>query len=285
MLKSIENVEEVLDFVYRLNMDDRYRGYAKKRTLEECISNLRQGVESNNSEVLACYREDEIKGVCVYYWDKDNNYAQTNNLVIEDDYKSIADEIFSYMEEKLKGYELLSPHIDSNIEVNKYMKESGWKCIDDLLMTRIFNTEEPKGEIDTHIEIVTQENFEEYGQFHDKHAIPLEMFYTSKNIKKALERFRVLQYRDKGKIVASIFTRVDGDIAEIFGAFCDDDCRGRGIESELVKGTLKDLYREYGSIKELLYFPDFDSKDDVDAALSNGFKNIGRSLCYKKVFK
>ncbi|MEG3040785.1 MAG: hypothetical protein RR891_02195, partial [Clostridium sp.] len=82
-------------------------------------------------------------------------------------------------------------------------------------------------------------------------------------------------------IRGSIFVKVVRDIAEVFGLFVDDECENEGIGSILINEMIMQLYNEFGTIKEILYFIEEECTDELNTALRSGFQINGRPRTYK----
>ena len=132
-----------------------------------------------------------------------------------------------------------------------------------------------------YVEIITKDNFQEYAVFHDKYAIPSEMYYHSKNVQKEMERFLILAYREHGVIHGSIVVKVAGELAEIFAVFIDEEYEHRGIETILINEVIGTVYNEFSNIKELIYFIDEDDPEELNIVLNAGFVIEGRPRTYK----
>jgi len=51
--------------------------------------------------------------------------------------------------------------------------------------------------------------------------------------------------------------------------------------SSLINEMLMELYNEFGVVKEIIYFIDEDSTEELNSALSSGFEIYERYRCYK----
>lgn len=131
------------------------------------------------------------------------------------------------------------------------------------------------------VEKITKDNFKEYERFHDKYAIPLEMYYNSRNLEKEIERFRIFVFKENEVIHASIFVKKVGESAEVFGLFVDDEYKDGNIEGILIDELLMQLYNEFGTLKEVLYFIDEDNTEELNSALATGFSVNDTYRCYK----
>ena len=131
------------------------------------------------------------------------------------------------------------------------------------------------------VEKITKDNFKEYERFHDKYAIPLEMYYNSRNLEKEIERFRIFVFKENEVIHARIFVKKVGESAEVFGLFIDDEYKDGNIEGILIDELLMQLYNEFGTLKEVLYFIDEDNTEELNSALATSFSVNDTYRCYK----
>jgi GNAT superfamily N-acetyltransferase len=117
--------------------------------------------------------------------------------------------------------------------------------------------------------------------FHDKYAIPLEIYFNSKNLQKVIDHFQVFAFRQDGAIRGSIFTKLFKDGGDVIGLFVDQEYKNKGIESILINEMLIQLYNEFGSLREILFFIDEDCPDELNTALDAGFVIKEKYRLYK----
>ena len=220
MIKVVKELDEVLDFAWELSQNDLYASYHRLRSKEKVQEYIEKAIGSDIERIIACY-QDKLCGLCIYFWDLDEKYAQTTMFLIKDNYDEVADEIIAYIGDHLPGYELLIGVPFSNINANQYFKKRNHNCIDSLIDTRLYNLQSHVNLKHDLVEEITKDNFKEYETFHDKYAIPLEMYYDSKNLKKEIDVFRIFVYKENGVIHASIFSKKTKYMAEIFGLYIE----------------------------------------------------------------
>ncbi len=281
MIKIINKVEEILDFEWNLSQEDFYASYPRKKSLEQIKRELEKSINEDEKCVVAYHKDNELCGVCCYFWNQGEKYAQTTLFLIKDYYEDIAEELISYVSTQLPGYELFIGFPDTNENAKKYFEGKNIQCIEASIVTKLYNLMSDIREKHPSVERITESNFDEYAIFHDKHAIPLEMYYNSQNLKKDINRFRVFTLREQGKIHGSIFVKAGKDMSEVFGLFIDKEYKNNHFISILINEMLRELYNEFGTVKEIIYFIDEDSTEELNAALSAGFEIIERYRCYK----
>ncbi len=281
MIKTVSKLDEVMDFAWELSQDGLYASYHKLSSIEMVKEYIERAIVSEFEKIVAYYRQDVLCGICIYFWESDEKYVQTTMFLIKENYDEIADELIAYIGEQLPGHELFIGVPFSNTNANQYFKKRNIRCIDSLIDTRLHNLQSHTNPKHNMVQRITKENFKEYEMFHDKYAIPLEMYYNSKNLEKEIERFRVFVFKENEAINASIFVKAVEESAEIFGLFIDDEYKDKNIESILIDEVLMQLYNEFGTLKEVLYFIDEDNTEELNLALAAGFNINDTYRCYK----
>ncbi|QSX04637.1 hypothetical protein JYG23_07930 [Sedimentibacter sp. zth1] len=281
MIKTIHRFEEVFNFVWELSQNNSHASYPRRNSMKEIKKDIEKAIDADNENIVAYYHQDILYGVCIYFWECNEKYAQTTYFLISENYDQIAEEMIDYIRKQLVGYELLIGVPFSNKNANQCFKKKNIECIESSIVTSLYNLKlHPKHKHDC-VYKVSIDNFEEYAIFHDKHAIPSEMYYDSKNLKNDIDRFLILTFRNDDKIYASIFTKTDKDLSEVVGLFIDKEYKNKGIENVLINEMFVQLYNEFGSIKEILYFVDEDCTDELNLALNVGFDVKEKYRCYK----
>lgn len=283
MIKIIQKLDEVIEFAWELSQNNLNASYPRISSIERLKEELERAINLENQNIVGYYQQDILYGVCFYFWISDEKYVQTTGFLIRENYEQIADDFISHISKQLPGYELFIGVPFTNKNAIEYFKGKNIECIEDSIVTRICNLGAHTNQRYDCIEDINEHNFDEYAMFHDKHAIPAEIYFNSKNLLKIIERFRILTFRQNGRIHASIFVRVGKDISEVIGLFIDEEYKNQGIESILINKMLMQLYNEFGSIKEILYFIDEGSTEEFDLALAAGFEIKERYRLYKYI--
>ena len=194
MIKSIQGLDEVLDFAWELSQNDLSASYPRINSREDLKKELERVIRMDSHDLIAYYHNDILCGVCFYYWISEERYVQTIGFLIKGDYYKIADEFISYISRQLPGHELFIGVPFTNMDANEYFKHKNVKCIEDSIVTRICNLEPQTNTGYDFIEEINKNNFKEYALFHDRHAIPKEMYFNSNNLLKRIGRFRIFAF-------------------------------------------------------------------------------------------
>lgn len=281
MIKKIYRVEEVMDFAWELSQNDLYASYPRRNSIEEIKKELERAINLEERNIIAYYHQNVLCGVCAYFWECDEKYAQTVVFLIRGDYDQIADEFINHISKQLPGYELFIGVPFTNKNANEYFMRKNVELVESSIVAALYNLESHGNESHNQVERITNSNFEEYATFHDKYAMPSGMYYNSKNLQKDIDYFRIFAFRQDEEVRGSIFTKASKDGASVVGLFVDKEYKNKGIESILINETLMQLYNEFGSLREFLYFIDEDSLNELNAALNAGFEIKEKYRCYK----
>lgn len=281
MIKTIYRLEEVMDFAWELSQNDLYASYPRINSIEEIKKELERAINLEERNIIAYYHQNVLCGVCAYFWECDEKYAQTVVFLIRGDYDQIADEFISHISKQLPGYELFIGVPFTNKNANEYFMRKNVELVESSIVAALYNLESHGNESHNQVERITNSNFEEYATFHDKYAMPSGMYYNSKNLQKDIDYFRIFAFIQDEAIRGSIFTKASKDMADVVGLFVDKEYENKGIGSILINETLMQLYNEFGSLREFLYFIDEDSLNELNAALNAGFEIKEKYRCYK----
>jgi GNAT superfamily N-acetyltransferase len=281
MIKTIYRKEDVIDFAWELSHNNLHASYPRINSIDELKEELEKALNMENRSIISYYHQDVLCGVCTYFWIPDEKYVQTSGFLIRGDYDQIADEFISHISKQLPGYELFIGVPFTNRDANEYFVKKNIERIESSIVTALYNLESHGNESHNQVERITYSNFEEYAVFHDKYAIPSGMYYNSKNLQKDIEYFRIFAFRQDGAIHGSIFAKGFKDIADVVGLFVDKEYKNKGIESILINEMLMQLYNEFGSLKEILFFVDEDCPDELNTVLNAGFEIKEKYRCYK----
>lgn len=281
MIKTIKRLEGVIDFAWYLSKSNLYASYPRINSIDGLKEELEKAINLENRNIIAYYHQDVLCGICFYYWINDEKYVQISRFLIKGDYDQIADEFISYISRHLPGYELFIGVPFTNKNASEYFMKKDIELIDSSIVTVIYNLESHGNDSHSKVEKITNDSFQEYAVFHDKYAIPSEIYFNSKNLQKVMDRFRIFAFIQDGEIHGSIFIRVSKDGGDVVGLFIDKEYKNKGIESILINEMLMQLYNEFGSLREILFFIQEDCPDELNIALTAGFEIKEKYRLYK----
>lgn len=281
MIKIIKDIEDILDFSWKLTRDDKNASYPRPDSIAELKEFINPYINDSDKEALGYYENDKLSGVCLYFWIAKDSYVQTKLLLIEGDYFKALDEIFSHIKNKCPAYEFLIPGVPlTNNTLNEYFLKRDIECIESSIVTKLTNPKSyPINLAD--LNEITKDNFKDYAPFHDKFALPIEMYFNSKNLEYYIDNFRILTLKEDGLIYASIFAKVVENTAEIFGLFFDSEYKNKRPEKILINQLLNTLYEEFPSLEHISFFIDENADDELESALELGFEIEAKYKCYK----
>lgn len=279
MIKEIKDSREVIDFAWKTYEVPEKRSYRRFDSKEELEERMNRAIASDTERVIGCYRDDKLVGICEYYWIDEDMYVQTTALLISECYREVAEEIIRYFKEHLKNYKLFIGISETNREASKYFEASGMKCIEDSFDTRLNKKNYKCQEVDENIILLDKERFKTYAEFHDSFAG--DMYWNSTHLLESFNDFEIFVYMKDEVIKGSIFTEVLSSNYEIFGMFIEEDSKGKGIEKELLKAVLNSISKKDNPAKELVYFIEEGSEEELKVAREAEFKVIDHYKCYE----
>lgn len=282
MIREVNDIEEVHDFVKRLNYDEATASYPRIFGDEDLVRVLASSIKKENRNLVACYDDyDNLVGVSSYFWEKDCNFMQTTLFLAVNDYNRVADEMISHFRSHLPEHEYYIGFPKGNIEALTYFAEThNYACIEDSVATHIEDFKVYNLKYDSNLMQIKRENFTEYADFHDPIAKDFGIFYDAENLLKQIDEFCILALKDKNKFVASIFLKPNAEVTTVYGIFLDDQFKSKGIEDLLIDGMLDYLSNAYDHIEAIIYFIDQVDQDQLASAYKMGFEKKEDYCCY-----
>ena len=281
MIVEIKETSEILEFIWRVSQDKTKNSYPKFQSKDDLEKTIERANKSVTQKIIGCYQHNILKGISIFFWEKDDIVAQTIVFMIEDEYAIHANEIIEYIKKELPGYKLLIGVPFDNVSAHTYFNALNVKCIESSYDMRLRHRSCSDYEVQQQIEHLKPTEFVEYAEFHDRFANEFEMYWTSERLKEHINKFRIHVYRNKGKINGSILVMKYNAGAEVFGLFLEKGLENKGLEIELIQFMLESLYEECSDIKEIVYFIHEKEKSELEAALEAGFEIQDTYKCYK----
>lgn len=280
MIKAIHETEHIIDFSWDLSNNSLSASYPRVESREELQKRLERAIGADHERIIAYYIDGVVRGVCVYLWDPEEKYAQATQFLIDPEhFDTIADHFIDHLGTRLSGYELLIGVPAMNRRAIDYFEQRDFDCIESSIDTRLHNLKPHQVTHEHVVEKVTEDNFDEYALFHDKYALPSEMYYHSKNLKRELDRFRILALRRDERICSSIFAKTFANSAEIFGLFSDGDHLDE--KEALINQLLVELYNEFGALEEIIFFIDEEDSIALSLTLRASFEVNDSYRCFR----
>lgn len=262
-----EDIISIIDFVYHLSIDNKTASYSRMRTKDKIENELIRRTENPKSNLFGVYSDEEIVGVCAYYWLKEDNYIQTTIFVFDRPTKKILFESINYIKQNRERYRLLIGIPAENKSLAELLKQLGKQI--EHSANLIYDKNEIKQKCTKNIIEVNANNFIVYHAYHNKYALKHEMYWSSENLLKAINRFRIFCYLKDDVIIASIFYSRGNKHQEIFGLFSHSN--ERNIYKLLLNQVLKQIESESEKV-EVTYFVDMNEGVELAAAKEVGFR-------------
>ena len=275
---DLAKVRPLLDLVIK---DCEHFSYPRFNKISDIYRELEYSIEFMATESLVVEEKGNLEGLVTYFWDDDEKYVQITLLVIKNKDINIFNQITSNIKEKLKGF-----------EINLSLAESAWINDVDSFRERALVAENShvlekrniseKNDQSIDIKNLQKEDFQSYRDFYDSFA--KDMYYSSNNLYRDFDKFRIFVKRDDEDIKASLIVKIYGKRpcqAEIFAIFIKDVENYEETCDSLIKAMENALVDEFGKIQEIKYYLDVDKKIELKVATKNGFNKLDTYILYK----
>lgn len=275
---DLAKVRPLLDLVIK---DCEHFSYPRFHKISDIYRELEYSIEFMATESIIVEEKGNLEGLVTYFWDDDEKYVQITLLVIKNKDINIFNQITSNIKEKLKGF-----------EINLSLAESAWINDVDSFRERALVVENShvlekrniseKNDQSIDIKILQKEDFQSYRDFYDSFA--KDMYYSSNNLYRDFDKFRIFVKRDDEDIKASLIVKIYGKRpcqAEIFAIFIKDVENYEETCDSLIKAMENALVDEFGKIQEIKYYLDVDKKIELKVATKNGFNKLDTYILYK----
>ena len=275
---DLARVRPLLDLVIK---DCEHFSYPRFNKISDIYRELEYSIEFMATESLVVEEKGNLEGLVTYFWDDDEKYVQITLLVIKNKDINIFNQITSNIKEKLKGF-----------EINLSLAESAWINDVDSFRERALVAENShvlekrniseKNDQSIDIKILQKEDFQSYRDFYDSFA--KDMYYSSNNLYRDFDKFRIFVKRDDEDIKASLIVKIYGKRpcqAEIFAILIKDVENYEETCDSLIKAMENALVDEFGKIQEIKYYLDVDKKIELEVATKNGFDKLDTYILYK----
>lgn len=261
-------------------INDKYgASYPKFSSLSDLYRELEYSIEFMATTTLIAIENDEIEGLVTYFWDDDEKYIQTTLLIIKNKNLEVLEGLLEKIKKDHKAYPInIGLGEKSWINHEKSFVEKA-KIVEHSHVLESKNLNKTTDYTDN-IEILAKEDFASYKDFHDGFA--KDMYYSSVNLYRDFDRFRVFVKKDEGEIIASLLVKIYGKNpckGEIFGLFMKDP--NKEICDSLIKEMINSLIDEFGKIGEIKYFIEVEKDLELEVALANGFEKLDTYILYR----
>ena len=109
MLKELQEVDEhTIGVAWELGKRAESTSYPRVSSLAQLTERLQKAAHAERERLLGYFAGERLQGICAYFWDPKERYAQTTLFLIERAcYCDTADGFLSVLRSHLEGYELL----------------------------------------------------------------------------------------------------------------------------------------------------------------------------------
>lgn len=273
---DLAKVRPLLDLAIK---EQDQASYPKFSSISDLYRELEYSIEFMATTTLLSLQNGEIEGLVTYFWDEDEKYIQTTLLIIKNKDPEVLEGLLERIKKDHKAYPInIGLGEASWINQEKSFTEKA-KIVEHSHVLEAKNLEKSSA-LTENIELLAKEDFAAYKDFHDSFA--KEMYYSSSNLYRDFDRFRVFVKKDKGEITASLLVKIYGKNpckGEIFGIFMKDP--NKDICENLIKAMENFLIEEFGKIGEIKYFIEVEKELELEVAQANGFEKLDTYILYR----
>lgn len=273
---DLAKVRPLLDLAIK---EQDQASYPKFSSISDLYRELEYSIEFMATSTLLAIEDDEIKGLVTYFWDEDEKYIQTTLLIIKNKDLEVLEGLLERIKKDHKAYPIsIGLGEASWINQEKSFVEKA-KIVEHSHVLEAKNLEKSSA-LTEDIELLAKEDFSAYKDFHDSFA--KGMYYSSANLYRDFDRFRVFVKKDKGEITASLLVKIYGKNpckGEIFGLFMKDP--NKETCENLIKAMTNFLIEEFGKIGEIKYFIELEKELELEVAIANGFEKLDTYILYR----
>ena len=273
---DLAKVRPLLDLAIK---EQDQASYPKFSSISDLYRELEYSIEFMATTTLLSLQNGEIEGLVTYFWDEDEKYIQTTLLIIKNKDIKVLEGLLEKIKKDHKAYPInIGLGQASWINQEKSFTDKA-KIVEHSHVLEAKNLEKSSA-LTENIELLAKEDFAAYKDFHDSFA--KDMYYSSINLYRDFDRFRVFVKKDKGEITASILVKIYGKNpyeGEIFGLFMKDP--NKKTCDSLIKVMTNSLIEEFGKIGDLKYFIEVEKDLELEVALANGFEKLDTYILYR----
>lgn len=275
---TLDDVEKYCDYIYDIALDQArscYPIYADGiKTKEDFVRAAKKGVENPEYELLLFVIDEKVEGWLQYFWIPDDSYLQLYACNIHHNTEAALEELILQLDERFPDYTYYFGFPDKNTTAISYLKENGFKCIEEDWNNTIFFDEYILLPIEPCVVKTSRENFDDFRAIYKPDA---DTYWNSERILEQIEEWNIFVYYNCSVPVGTIFFRGDNGHYEIFGIdFADNEIKENIYRALLI--TSLNYCKQIGA-RYMTYF----CCDDLQhISLELGFHCAGKYLLYIK---
>ncbi len=273
-----EQLKEIANFSWKYYYNKNQCSFPKFKSYKEMYEIFLKSINNRERRLLACYEDGKILGSLNFILLEYDEFIQfIGGIFADGNYNYVAEKFVKYLRDNYCGYEIYMGYPKENEQAIKFAELNGAILVESSFTMKL-KEEDFKVVVQCDEVIPLQsEYYNEYKIFHDKHNKGI--YWNSKRLFEKIDLWQIYIIRDNEKIIAEIFLKVVGNLAEVFGLSIEEDYRSNGYEVKLLSKAVKDIL-EQGK-DEILYFVEEEATDEFEATLKLGFKQIDNYRCYK----
>lgn len=274
---TLHDVERYCDYIYEIALDQSRSCYPIYtdgiKTKDDFIRDAKRGVEHPEYELLLFIIDEKVEGWLQYFWIPKDRYLQLYACNIRQNTEMALAELILRLDNRFSDYTYYFGFPDKNTAAISFLRENGFRCIEEDWNNSIFFDEYTPLSIDSCVSQICRENFDDFRAIYK----PVEeTYWNSERILEQIEQWIIFVYYEDSVPVGTIFfSGGDNGHYEIFGMDFADGKYSENVYRSLLTAALN--YCKQTGAKYMTYF----CGDDVQhICLGLGFHCAGKYVLY-----
>lgn len=275
---TLDDVEKYGDFIYDIALDQARSCYPIYtdgiKTKDDFMRAAKRGVEHPEYELLLFVIDEKVEGWLQYFWILEDRYLQLYACNIRHNTEAALAELILRLDDRFSDYTYYFGFPDKNTAAISFLKENGFRCIEEDWNNTFFFDEYVISSTDPCVAQICRENFDDFRSIYK----PAEdTYWNSERILEQIEQWNIFVYYKNATPIGTIFFCGDDGHYEIFGMDYADSEFQENVYRALLTASLN--YCKQIGAKYMTYF----CGDDVQhISLELGFRCAGKYVLYIK---
>lgn len=231
---------------------------------------------------LLCYESGgRIAGVLGYEFEPEPMYLQTTAFLAWENRAETYAAYVSHLRKRFSGYTAYVGLTAENGLAAEALCTAGFALAEASSDLRLSPTVFTPCAPVSGIQRISEADFTAYASFHDAHFSGI--YWNAARLHAAPDGWYIFAYVPDGTILGSIFLKVQGTLAEVFGLAFTGPEEAERAAAPLLSHTLRVVLSENPAVESIVFFADEEDGQSLSAAAACGFITYSRYRLYASV--
>ena len=260
MIKILKSVDEYINFINKINSTDNYSDPMLSNEVQ-IKNNLLESVNKKDNIIFGIFdHNNNIIGFFVFLVIEEEKY--TEMIVGLSDNKNAYFELFEYLFDNYKGYNIDFVYNPNNNYLNELLKEynASFEIGQQKMQLIKYNNMKRKNEV-----ILYSDKYkDQYVNLHLK-----DTYWTGDKVLSAFDKFRVILAIKDNKVVGYIDITHKYEENESYGVFVKEEYRNMGIATDMLSYAI-----ELDKNKRIMLLVDINNEKAIRLYEKVGFEKV-----------